>query len=147
MTNNQMLTGYTGGKIRWLQQTEPENFKRTRLILNPKDYIRLLLTGAILTEVSDASGTGFFDVRAGTWSGELLHRAGLSADLFPPVVESTDCAGRISAAAAAATGLPADTPVGGGGGDAVISTTGLGLIKPGRIGVTLGTSGDRKSVV
>lgn len=141
MTNNQMLTGYTGGKIRWLQQTEPENFKRTRLILNPKDYIRLLLTGAILTEVSDASGTGFFDVRAGTWSGEFLRLAGLPADLFPPVVESTDCAGRISAAAAAATGLPADTPVSGGGGDAVISTTGLGLIKPGRIGVTLGTSG------
>jgi xylulokinase len=141
LTNNQMLTGYTGGKIRWLQQEEPEHFARTRLILNPKDYIRYLLTGEAATEVSDASGTGLYDVRNKTWSLSLLSRAGLDPDLFPPVVESTDQTGAVSRVAAELTGLPAGTPVSGGGGDAVISTTGLGLIRPGRIGVTLGTSG------
>jgi xylulokinase len=141
LTNNQMLTGYTGGKIRWLQQVEPENFARTRLILNPKDYIRYLLTGDCLSEVSDASGTGLYDVRNNCWSLPLLDKIGLDPALFPAVVESTAIAGRISASASAATGLPAGIPVAGGGGDAVISTTGLGLIRPGRIGVTLGTSG------
>ncbi|MEA4888054.1 MAG: xylulokinase [Clostridiaceae bacterium] len=141
LTNNMMLTGYTGGKIRWMQQMEPQLYERIRFILNPKDYIRYRLTGSIMTEVSDASGTGLYDVRRGEWCRELMNKAGMDPDLFPPVVESTAAAGHISAEAARLTGLPAGTPVSGGGGDAVISTTGLGLIKPGRIGVTLGTSG------
>jgi xylulokinase len=141
MTNNQMLTGYTGGKILWLMQNEPEAFARTRLILNPKDYIRYRLTGVAITEVSDASGTGFFDVRNKRWCTDLMQKAGLSPDHFPDVVESTDEAGRITAYASVVTGLPAGAVVSAGGGDAVISTTGLGLVKPGRIGITLGTSG------
>ncbi len=141
LTNNQMLTGYTGGKIRWLQQQEPDHFARTRWILNPKDYIRWLLTGVRITEVSDASGTGLYDVRQNRWSETLLAKLGLSPDLFPPVAESAAQTGEISEAAAEQTGLKPGIPVSGGGGDAVISTTGLGLIKPGRIGVTLGTSG------
>ncbi|NCC49361.1 MAG: xylulokinase, partial [Clostridia bacterium] len=141
LTNNQMLTGYTGGKIRWLQQQEPDHFARTRWILNPKDYLRWLLTGVRITEVSDASGTGLYDVRQNRWSETLLAKLGLSPDLFPPVAESAAQTGEISEAAAEQTGLKPGIPVSGGGGDAVISTTGLGLIKPGRIGVTLGTSG------
>ena len=140
-TNNQMLTGFTGGKILWMKETEPANYARTVRIINPKDYIRYRLSGVFLTEVSDASGTGFFDVKNRKWSTALLDRLGIDPALFAQVVESTDEAGRISAEAAAFTGLPEGTVISGGGGDAVISTTGLGLIKPGRIGVTLGTSG------
>ena len=140
-TNNQMLTGYTGGKILWLKQVEPAAYARTRLILNPKDYIRFRLTGAKCTDVSDASGFGLYDVAGNHWANTLIDRIGLDRSLFPPVVESTAIAGRVSDAAAVETSLPAGIPVAGGGGDAVISTTGLGLIKPGRIAVTLGTSG------
>lgn len=141
MTNNQMLTGYTGGKILWLKENEPENYARTRLVINPKDYIRFMLTGSLCTDVSDASGFGFYDVRQNEWHRGLITLAGLDPALFPPVVESSALTGQVTPAAAAACGLPAGTPVAGGGGDAVISTTGLGLIKPGRVAVTLGTSG------
>lgn len=141
MTNNQMLTGYTGGKILWLMQNEPVHYARTRLILNPKDYIRYRLTGVAVTEVSDASGTGLYDVRNRRWCHDLMQKAGMAPDLFPEVLESTDEAGKVTAYAAVVTGLPAGTQVSAGGGDAVISTTGLGLVKPGRIGITLGTSG------
>ncbi len=140
-TNNRMLTGFTGGKILWMKECEPENYQRTKMILNPKDYIRFRLSGLALTEVSDASGTGFFDVKHRAWAADLIEKAGLSPSIFPPVVESTAEAGRVSAQAAAETGLPEGTPLSAGGGDAVISTTGLGLIRPGRIGITLGTSG------
>lgn len=140
-TNNRMLTGYTAGKILWLKETEPENYRKTRIILTPKDYIRFLLTGRLMTEVSDASGYGLYDVRKNTWHMGLIGKIGLSADLFPPVVESGATAGHITDEAGACCGLPAGIPVAAGGGDAVISTTGLGLIKPGRIAVTLGTSG------
>lgn len=141
MTNNLMLTGYTAGKIRWLQQAEPENYEKVHFILNPKDYIRYRLTGAIYTDVSDASGTGLYDVKNNTWHSELLNKVGINPKWLPPVVHSTDVAGHVHETAAKLTGLPIKTPVSGGGGDAVISTTGLGLLHPGRIGITLGTSG------
>jgi len=140
-TNNRMLTGFTGGKILWMKENEPENYQQTKTILNPKDYIRFMLSGQFITEVSDASGTGLFNVKERRWSCELMDKIGLSASMFPRVVESTDAAGTVSRAAAELTGIPEGTVISGGGGDAVISTTGLGLIKPGRVGITLGTSG------
>ena len=140
-TNNVMLTGCTGGKILWLRQSDPACFARIARILNPKDYVRFCLTGEAYTEVSDASGTGFFDVRQRAWSHSLLARVGLSAELFAPVVESTARTGAVCAAASAATGLPVGTPVYGGGGDAVLSTVAMGLDSPRKVGVTLGTSG------
>ncbi|MBP1757649.1 MAG: xylB, partial [Firmicutes bacterium] len=140
-TNNQMLTGYTGGKILWMKQNEPDNYARTRVVINPKDYIRYRLTGVICTDVSDASGFGFYDVQHNQWHQELIAKAGLDLNLFPAVVESTALTGQVTAETAALCGLPTGIPVAGGGGDAVISTTGLGLIKPGRVAVTLGTSG------
>lgn len=140
-TNNRMLTGFTGGKILWMKENEPENYNKTKIILNPKDYIRFRLSGEFITEVSDASGTGLFNVKERRWSTELMNKIGLRTDIFPRVVESTDVAGRVSHEAAELTGILEGTIISGGGGDAVISTTGLGLIKPGRVGITLGTSG------
>jgi len=140
-TDNMMLTGYTGGKILWMRENEPENFEKTKLILNPKDYIRFRMTGELCTEVSDASGTGLFSVKERRWSYELMEILGLSRDLFPEVLESTDRAGSVTKEAAELIGIEAGIPVFAGGGDAVISTIGLGLALPGKVGVTLGTSG------
>lgn len=141
ITNNRMLTGYTGGKILWMKENEPENYAKTKLILNPKDYIRYKLSGEIATDVSDASGTGLYNVKERKWATELIKKIGLNPDFFPKAVESTDVVGRVTKEAAELTGIPEGTIVAGGGGDAVISTTGLGLVKPGRVGITLGTSG------
>lgn len=141
VTNNRMLTGYTGGKILWMKENEPENYARTAAVLNPKDYIRFRLSGELATDVSDASGTGFYNVKERSWAHDLIRKAGLDPSIFPKVLESTDLAGRVGKEAAAETGIPEGTPLGAGGGDAVISTTGLGLVQPGRVGITLGTSG------
>lgn len=141
LTNNRMLTGYTGGKVLWMRENEPENYAKTKIILNPKDYIRFLLTGDFATEVSDASGTGFFNVAERKFSTELLQKLDIDPKLFPRCVESPEVTGTISAEAAKLTGLAQGTKVVGGGGDAVISTTGMGLVLPGKVGVTLGTSG------
>jgi xylulokinase len=109
--------------------------------LLPKDYIRFRLTGDLATDVSDASGVGFFDVKNRTWSYDLLKKLGLSADLFPRVVESDEITGTVSKEASRLTGVPAGTPVMGGGGDSVIQTTGMGLIREGVLGITLGNGG------
>jgi xylulokinase len=140
-TNNRMLVGYTGGKILWMQRHEPELFARLTTVLNPKDYLRLRLTGEIATEVSDASGTGLFDVRARVWATALMERVGIDPALMPPVFESQMISGRITVAAADVFGLPAGTPVVGGGGDSVIQTIGSGVIAPGELQTTIGTAG------
>ncbi len=140
-TNNRMLTGFTGGKILWMKKNEPENYAKTRLIINPKDYIRFRLAGTLETDVSDASGFGLFDVKNKVWAYELIEKIGLEKSLFPKTVESQAVVGNISEEASELTGLPESCLVCAGGGDAVISTTGLGLIGAGRIGITLGTSG------
>ena len=141
-TNNQMLTGYTGGKILWLRENEPDNFRKMVIFTCPKDYIRFKLTGKADIDVSDASGTGFFDTKNRVWARELIDIAGLDFNVFPEVHESTELAGVVTADAAAETGLPEGLNVYYGGGDAVIQAVGSGLVTPGTLGVVVGTSGN-----
>ena len=140
-TNNRMLPGYTGGKILWMMENEPDNYAKTKIVLNPKDYIRYLLTGVLGTEVSDASGTGFFDVKNRCFSKELIEKAGLNPDLFAPCTESDAVTGTVTKWAGEQTGLPEGLPVVAGGGDAVLQTTCTGLVSSDILGVVIGTSG------
>lgn len=142
MTNNRMLTGYTGGKLLWLRDEEPENFARMTTFLCPKDYIRYRLCGEKAMDASEASGTGFFDTKNRRWCDRLIALAGLDRALFPEVHESTELAGHVTREAAELTGLPEGLNVYYGGGDAVIQTTGAGLVRPGILGVVIGTSGN-----
>lgn len=140
-TNNNLLAGYQGGKILWLRECEPENYEKMTVALLPKDYVRFKLTGDCVTDVSDASGTGFFDVKKRGWAHELINRLNLPASLFPKCVESDEITGEVTAEAAELCGLKKGTPVAGGGGDSVIQTTGMGLIEEGILGLTIGTAG------
>ncbi len=141
ITNNPMLTGYTGGKIIWLREYEIENYQKLHKFLNPKDYIRFMMSGDYATEVSDASGTGLFDVKNRKWSEQLFELLNIPLDLAPKVYESTQVTGKLSKEAADATGLIAGTPIVGGGGDAVIQTLGSGVITSQDLMTTIGTAG------
>jgi xylulokinase len=141
MTGNHMLPGYTAGKILWLRDVEPEAYTRMRSFLNPKDFLRLRMTGEHATEVSDASGTGLFDVSRRCWSRPLIAALGLDESLFPRATESHEISGHLLPEVARRWGLPPGTPVAGGGGDSVLQTTATGMVTPGLLGVTLGTAG------
>src|SRR5205814_3680575 len=108
---NPVLTGFTLPKLLWVRDNEPALFARVRKMLLPKDYVRFQLTEEFASDVSDASGTALFDVVRRCWSYELASRLGLDRSLLPAVQESAEVSGKISAAAAAATGLTAGTPV------------------------------------
>ena len=138
---NPVLTGFTLPKLLWVRDNEPKNFEKVRKILLPKDYIRFQLTGEHATEVSDASGTALFDVVLRRWSKKMVEALGLDAAILPKVYESTDVTGQITARAAELTGLVEGTPVAGGGGDQAASAVGNGIVEPGVVSCTLGTSG------
>jgi xylulokinase len=140
-TNNRMLPGYTGGKILWVREHEPENYAKIQKFLNPKDYIRYCLTGEFATEVSDASGTGLFNVQARAWSRELFSKLDIPFEWAPQCYESREVSGVLSASIAEELGLPKNLPVVGGGGDAVIQTLGTGVISSDVLTTTIGTAG------
>ncbi len=140
-TLNPVLTGFQAGKILWLRRHEPDHYARVRQVLLPKDFIRYRLTGESATEVSDASGTALFNVPQRDWAYEILDALELPRAWFPRVYESPEITGRVSAPAAAATGLAEGTPVVGGAGDQAAGAVGVGVVQTGRVSVALGTSG------
>lgn len=138
---NPVLTGFTLPKLLWVRDHEPRHYKRIRKMLLPKDYVRFCLTGAFASEVSDASGTALFDVVNRRWSFEMMERLGIDRAIVPPVYESSEVSGKITPAASQLTGLAPGTPVVGGGGDQAASAVGNGIVEPGIVSCTLGTSG------
>lgn len=138
---NPAIAGFTLPKILWLRQNEPENFARVRSILLPKDFIRLRLTGDHASDVADSSGTLLFDVRNRRWSDEMLDAFGLDRGLMPRVYESVEATGVVSEPGAAATGLRAGTLVVAGAGDNAAGAIGMGIVSPGSMSATIGTSG------
>lgn len=138
---NPVLTGFTLPKLLWVRDHEPENFAAIRKILLPKDYLRFKLTGEYATDVSDASGTAMFDVVNRRWSAGIMTGLGLAQSILPESHESSEITGKVTPAAAAATGLATNTPVVAGAGDQAASAIGNGIVEAGKVSCTIGTSG------
>ena len=138
---NRALTGYTAPKILWVRNHEPKNWDRVRTILLPKDYIRYRLSGTLATEVSDAAGTLLLDVANRRWSDALLGKLELDRALLPDCFESPEVSSEVSAIGAEATGLAVGTSIVGGAGDQPAGAIGNGIVRPGAVSATLGTSG------
>ncbi|MGD8453240.1 MAG: xylulokinase [Phycisphaerae bacterium] len=141
LTGNPVLPGFTAPKIVWVRENERGVYDRAAHVLLPKDYLRYRLTGEHFGEVSDASGTSLFDVGRRCWSDEMLAALDIPRAWLPEVTESPVASAKISAQAAAETGLVAGTPVVGGGGDQAAQAVGTGIAAEGVVSVTLGTSG------
>lgn len=138
---NPALTGFTAGKIRWVQKHEPELWARVKHVMLPKDYVRLCLTGVYGSEMSDASGTNLLDVPQRRWSAELAEALELPMALLPELHESCEVVGTITAEAAAATGLIEGMPVAAGAADNMAGALGTGVAEAGKAFTTIGTSG------
>lgn len=138
---NPAVTGFTLPKLLWLREHEPELWSKVRSVLLPKDYIRLMLSGEKAGDVTDSSGTLLFDVANRRWSREMLSSLGIDPGILPRVFESTEVTGTVSASGAEATGLAVGTPIVGGAGDNAAGAVGLGIVRPGMLSVTIGTSG------
>lgn len=138
---NPALTGFTAPKILWVRKNEPKAYDRVRKVLLPKDYVRYRLSGVFATEVSDASGTLLLDVKGRQWSRPMLSALDIDAGLLPECFESDEVTSTLSAGAAKEMGLAPGTAIVGGGGDQAAGAVGNGIVRPGVISATLGTSG------
>jgi xylulokinase len=141
ITGNDALTGFTAPKILWVQQNEPDSWARTRHILLPKDYVRYKLTDIFAMDKADGSGTILFDLRARSWSADMLTALDIPPAYLAPTYEGPEVSAFLSPSAAAEVGLPPGLPIVGGGGDQAAQAVGVGAVQPGIIALTLGTSG------
>ena len=141
ITGNDALTGFTAPKILWVQEHEPELWKRTRHILLPKDYVRYKVTGEFASDRAGGAGTILFELAKRDWSPEVLSALEIPVEYLPKTYEGTDVTGTLSPSVATELGLPAGIPVFGGGGDQAAAAVGTGAVRTGVVSLSLGTSG------
>ncbi len=136
---NPLVPGMAGPLLLWLMHHEPASYQKARWALQPKDWLRLRLTGEAATDPSDASATLLYDLSSDTWATEIIAALGLNRDLFPAIIPSAASAGKLSPSAAKSLGLSAGLPVATGAADTASAALGTGLLAPGPIQLTLGT--------
>ena len=141
VTGNIVFPGFTAPKLAWVRAQEPDIFARVATVLLPKDYLRLWLTGEAVSDMSDASGTGWLDPGARDWSVDALAASGLSSSHMPALVEGSAPAGTLRDTLATRWGLPRGVVVAGGAGDNAAAAVGVGVVRPGQAFISLGTSG------
>jgi xylulokinase len=141
LSGNIVFPGFTAPKLLWVKTHEPAVFERVAKVLLPKDYLRFILTGEYVSEMSDAAGTSWLDPHKRDWSPELLSASGMRVDQMPRLIEGTQVSGVLKPEWADQWGLPHHVVVGGGAGDNAAAACGLGIVKPGDAFLSLGTSG------
>ncbi len=141
LTSNPALTNFTLTKMLWVREHEPAVWSKVSHVLLPKDYVRLRLTGDYATDVADASGTLLLDVAQRRWSQAMLDAFELEERLIARVFESPEITGKVSSVGASETGLRIGTPVVAGAGDQAAGAVGMGIVQPGSVSATIGSSG------
>jgi xylulokinase len=140
ITGNRAMPGFTAPKLQWVREHEPEVFAATHMVLLPKDYVRLQMTGECASDMSDSAGTLWLDVAKRAWSETMLGATGLTKTQMPQLYEGSEITGSLRAEIGDSWGV-ARVPVMAGGGDNAAGAVGVGVVKPGDAFLSLGTSG------
>lgn len=141
ITGNIMMPGFTAPKLCWIRKHEPEVYQKIDKVLLPKDYLRWLITGVFASDMSDASGTMWLDVKNRSWNDTLLQACGLTQENMPVLFEGNQVTGILKSDLAQRWGLSASVRVVGGAGDNAAGAIGVGIWRKGQAMLSLGTSG------
>ncbi len=137
------VAAFTVTKLAWLRRREPGSFTRLGFVLLPHDWMTFRLTGHMVTDRGDASGTGYWSPSEDRYRLDLLELVDPDTDWapsLPTVLGPWEPAGALTSEAARALGLVVGTPVAVGTGDNMAAALGIGL-RPGEVAVSIGTSG------
>ncbi|NET73057.1 MAG: xylulokinase, partial [Sphaerospermopsis sp. SIO1G2] len=140
-TGNRAMVGFTAPKLVWVKNHEPDVWAKVAKVLLPKDYVRYLMTGEAVAEMSDGAGMLLLDVAQRDWSDAMLAACDIDRSKVGRLIEGSEIAGVVTKQAAALLGIPAGIPVVGGAGDQAAGAVGAGCVSPGQTTIALGTSG------
>ena len=140
-TRNFATTTYTAPHVKWVKEHQPEVWNQVAHILVAKDFIKFKLTGRMVTDYAEASGTLLFDVEKERWSDRMFDFFGFPRFIFPEVLPSDEIIGSVTREAAQLTRLKAGTPVVNGSSDCSASSLGAGMLRSGQVTLIIGTAG------
>ncbi len=132
---------FTAAKLAWVKENEPAIFEKTHKFMLPGDYIAMKLTGEIMTTASGLSEGIFWDFKENGVANSIMQHFGFDEKLIPDIAPTFSPQGKLSKAAAAATGLAEGTPVTYRAGDQPNNALSLNVLEPGEVAATGGTSG------
>ncbi|MDQ3386481.1 MAG: xylulokinase [Actinomycetota bacterium] len=138
---NPITTGMAGPTLLWLRDHEPEVYQKAHWALQPKDWLRLRLTGETVAEPSDASATLLYSLTEDGWAFDVVQALGIRSSLLPDLVSSGSAAGEVTRKAAEALGVRAGITVAAGAGDTAAAMLGSGLLSAAQAQLTVGTGG------
>lgn len=133
---------FTLYKLLWIKEKQPDNYKKIKTILQPKDYFNYRLTGIMATDTTIAAATQMFDIAKLAWNIEIFEAADISPEIMTVVYKPTHVLGKVYERLAAELGIPQGTIVVAGSGDSTVSTLGCGVCENGRAAIVLGTASD-----
>lgn len=137
---NPPAPAWPGFKLQWIRDNDPEAWHRAAVVVMPKDYVNLRLTGEIAMDRTEAACSFLMDPRTGRWSPKMCDRLGLDIGKLTPIREPVEILGAVTEEAARETGLRAGTPVLVGCGDYPMAMLGSGVCRPGLGSDVTGTS-------
>lgn len=140
ITGNPITTGWSGVKVRWIKDHQPEIYEKTKIFLVPKDFINFQLTGVAATDPSEASGTYLYDFNTDGYNKQMAEVLEIDINKFAPISESYETIGYVREQVSKELGIPINIPVVAGGGDFIVSLLGLGLVGEGSAVDMTGTS-------
>ena len=141
ISGNITMPGFTAPKINWIKKHESENFSKIFKVLLPKDYLRFYLTGEYFSEMSDASGTLWLDIKKRKWSENLLSCSFLEEKHMPKLVEGNEEAGILKNKFKEKFNFKNTVSIVGGAGDNAAAAAGMGITEQNQSFISLGTSG------
>ena len=141
ISGNITMPGFTAPKINWIKKNEPENYNKINKVLLPKDFLRFYLTGEFFSEMSDASGTLWLDIKNRQWSEKLLSASFLTKEHMPVLVEGNEEAGILKNSLKNKFNFKNNVIIVGGAGDNAASAAGLGITEENQSFISVGTSG------
>jgi len=136
---NPIAPGMAGPLLLWLKRHEPASYESAAAALQPKDWLRLQLTGIVAAEPSDASATLLYDVAGDDWNWGVIAALGLRESLLPTLIPSTAQAGRLQRSPAERLGLPEGLPIATGAADTAAALLGSGVDEPGSAQLSIGS--------
>ncbi len=139
-SGNPPTPAWPGFKLMWLRDNDPAAYAAARVVLMPKDFVNLRLTGEIAMDTGDASCSFLMNPTTRRWSDAMIDLLGIDRAKLPPIREPTEILGSVTKAAALETGLMEGTPVLVGGADYPVSLLGSGACQPGLASDVTGTS-------
>jgi len=141
ISGNRAATGFAAVSFLWVRQNEPGVAEAAKILLFPKDYVRMRLTDTVCTDFSDASGSLLLDINRRQWSQEIASIVTIELDMLPEIKCSHEVAGELTSQAAEELGLKPGTTVVTGGGDSMVGALGCGVVREGIWSVNIGTGG------